>query len=142
MMILQGKIIEINDISAVLQMMPEEDNHKCAACGLCQTPGGMNFNQRIMLKDNPLLKNAKVGDIAKIEMQIPSKSFLALMVFGLPLGGIILIALAMYMLMQNTGALIGGGTLGFFLGLVVLWHINNKMKVDGSNLKVIEVQSK
>lgn len=117
-MIRQGVVIGVSQGEVRVSLAAECDGERCASCGLC---GGGANRERLELTAACELA-VSPGDRVIVEVKQPHQGLLALVVFGLPLAGIIGGGAGGYALGSGADlALVAGGALGFAAGFGAVW---------------------
>lgn len=96
---------------AKLRLFPSTDSPKCLACGRCFRPGGIE-NHAIADVDEEVAGELKEGMRVRVEVVVPPIYGPVLVVFGLPLlglvaGGVFVYGMGWGELMVAGGALVG-----------------------------------
>lgn len=100
-MSLQGKVIQINETSVLVEVVPMPECQGCQACkGLLGEGNGVTTKQIKALKGN---FNLEVGDEVLVDLNPGEGSVAAILVFGVPIAGFFAGLLATPMFCEMTG---------------------------------------
>lgn len=133
---------KIESDSALLRIKPENPQD-CESCGCCKAIGTQQHLVRLSFSDNPLLTDLKQGDIVTLEIALPNQALAAALLFGLPLGNMVLFGiLGRFIFPENEIALVAGGVLGLIIGGLDVMVLNRLMPALKKGIKVISVDNK
>ncbi len=127
-----------NNGACVTLRMDAGHHSACGRCGLCSAgPGGDRFLD--LPADGPL-REAKPGDRVDIELTAPNAAVVALVVFGLPLLGLVAGALVGVQWYADAGLLVGGAV-GLGVGAGLTWAVSRALQRSGRvGARVVSVE--
>lgn len=127
-----GKIIELKDDIAVIEITPSSGCSRCAQVNICNPFGK---NKKVI--ELPNVINGQINDWVKIEIKEKNRVLSILLVFGLP---ILLFLIGVFIGTKtagdNAGAILGG--IGLILAFVIIKIINNYLNRKNKNLACIK----
>ncbi|MEO0092960.1 MAG: SoxR reducing system RseC family protein [candidate division WOR-3 bacterium] len=116
-----GRIVEITAEGAKVEVVPTSICGSCVSASICAALGSKT---KIVLASNPI--NAQVGDLVKIEIKEKSRTTSFLLVFGLPILGLLIGIILGEIIDGDRLAVILGGS-GLLLALVFLKIIDTRL---------------
>lgn len=127
-----GKIIELKDNIALIEITPTSACSHCGQANLCNPSGK---NKKVIELPNKI--NAQVGDWVKVETKEKNRILSMLLVLGLP---IILFVIGVFIGAHISGetlsAIMGG--VGLLLAFIIVKIVNNYLVRNKKNLATIK----
>ncbi len=122
----QGEVVAVSGTLGRVRMLQACDADRCATCGLCSSGAG----QKPMLElEVRFPEPPKTGDLVRLRVHMPNQGLVAILVFGLPLTGVLLGGLGGMSLLGGLGdaGLVLGGTCGLAAGFGLVALANRKL---------------
>lgn len=127
-----GKIIELKDNIAVIEITPTDGCARCSQVNICHPAG--KSKKTIEL---PNTINAQVNDWVKIEISEKHRALAIFLVLGLPI--LLLLSGVLVASYFKTDLLVFmGGTIGLLIGFIIVKIINNSLARKGKNLAYLK----
>jgi positive regulator of sigma E activity len=134
-----GIIQKANDRFVVVAMQPARPE-QCAACGCCGDHKGGRHELRLSRTVDERLGEAREGDRVELELNLPNQAIAAMVLFGIPIGGILAGALTAHAYAPGAeGLTLAGGAGGLVLGGILVWFISSRMEAGGRGVRVVKL---